>query len=109
MWINIDKPTKKVTLHEKHCSFVPTTDSKYKKINNMGRDGGWKEFKNREEALRFYGDNFPEFKRGFCYSCGTEEPPKNEVKLYYDDISEKELEELRKYDSNTPWSMRSKD
>jgi len=76
---------------------------------NRYRDGGWLKFINKEEALRFWEDYYSQFNRGYCYTCGTEDQkPKNEVQLC-SEISEKELKELKKYDSNTPWEMRDRD
>ncbi|MGD6967823.1 hypothetical protein ACQCVP_15465 [Rossellomorea vietnamensis] len=32
MWMNVDHPTKRITFHGDNCVFIPTTDSKYKKL-----------------------------------------------------------------------------
>lgn len=107
MWVNIDKPTKKVTLHEERCLYVPTEDSEYKKIGRFGRDGGWFKFKNREEILRFYEENFSDFERGYCFNCGSETRTSiNEPELFYNQISEKELQELRESTGNLPWDFK---
>lgn len=51
MWLNVDIPTKKVTIHEDDCSYIPKSDLKYKKLNGLLRDGGWLYFKNKEETV----------------------------------------------------------
>jgi hypothetical protein len=69
MWLNIDKPTKKVTLHGDTCTYIPTSDSKYKKLNGLLRDGGWLHFVNREQALIHQEENYSDYKSGHCSTC----------------------------------------
>lgn len=69
MWLNVDIPTKKVTIHEDDCRYIPKGDSKYKKLNGLLRDGGWLNYKNREEALLEYEHNYREYERGYCFTC----------------------------------------
>jgi hypothetical protein len=38
MWLDVDIPTKKVTIHEDDCSYIPKMDSKNKKLNGLLRD-----------------------------------------------------------------------
>jgi hypothetical protein len=69
MWLNIDIPTKKVTLHEDGCLYIPKVDSKFKKLNGLLRDGGWLPFKNKEESLIEYEHNYKGYERGYCFTC----------------------------------------
>jgi 7-cyano-7-deazaguanine synthase in queuosine biosynthesis len=69
MWMNVDYPTKKITFHLDDCIFIPTTGSKYKKVNGLLRDGGWLYFKDLQEAQSYYEDNYKQYKCGNCYSC----------------------------------------
>ncbi|MBP2242632.1 hypothetical protein J2Z40_003209 [Cytobacillus eiseniae] len=69
MWINVDHPTKKITFHLDDCIFIPTADSKYKKVNGLLRDGGWLYYKDLQEAQSYYEDNYKKYKFGSCNSC----------------------------------------
>ncbi|WP_102026205.1 hypothetical protein [Salirhabdus sp. Marseille-P4669] len=69
MWMNVDHPTKRITFHGDNCVFIATTDSKYKKVNGLLRDGGWLYFKDLQEAQSFYEENYKEYKRGSCNGC----------------------------------------
>jgi hypothetical protein len=71
MRLNVDRTIKKVTIHKDGCSYIPSEDSKYKKINGLIRDGGWLHFKNREEALFEYEHYYKEYERGYCFTCDT--------------------------------------
>ncbi|CAM3854775.1 hypothetical protein [Mesobacillus thioparans] len=103
MWLNVDKPTKKVTLHEDNCSFIPITGTKFKKLNGLARDGGWLHFKNREEALLECEHNYREYKRGYCFRCDAR---KESIKSVIDSnlhLSEDVLLELREERGDVSW------
>jgi hypothetical protein len=69
MWLNVDKPTKKATFHEDTCTYIPTRDSKYKKLNGFLRDGGWLHFDNKEKAIIHKKENYPDYVSGHCSTC----------------------------------------
>lgn len=55
--------------HLDNCIFIPITDSKYKKINGLFRDGGWLYFKDLQEAQSYYEDNYKQYSVVNCNSC----------------------------------------
>lgn len=78
VWLNIDKPTRKVTLHVAVCRYVRKRDeSEYKptapSIYKLHRDGGWVEFPftaDAEKGFAAYGEITEaelEFRR--CSTC----------------------------------------
>lgn len=69
MWLNIDKPTKKATFHEDCCTYIPTADSEFKKLNGVGQQGGWLQFQTLEKGWMFFQDNFPEYEHNHCHFC----------------------------------------
>ncbi|WP_251162450.1 hypothetical protein [Cytobacillus kochii] len=66
MWMNVDHPTKKITFHLDDCIYIPTADSKYKKVNGLLRDGGRLYYKFLQEAQSYYEENYKEYKFGRC-------------------------------------------
>ncbi|KAB7771057.1 hypothetical protein CKY51_03575 [Xanthomonas maliensis] len=42
MLLNLDKPTRRAVLHQESCRCVPVPiGTRYKRVEAMGRDGGW--------------------------------------------------------------------
>jgi hypothetical protein len=68
-WVNIDKPTKTITLHRPDCKYIPVKESIFKGIERELRDGGWFPFMSMDEAQQLYFDKHPEFKQKTCSSC----------------------------------------
>lgn len=66
MWISVDHPTKNITFHLDDCIFIPTADSKYKKVNGLLRDGGWLYYKGLQEAQSYYEENYKQYNSGSC-------------------------------------------
>lgn len=51
IWVNIDKPTKKITIHtDPNCIYIPKGETPYKGIERLKRDGGWLSFSTLSEA-----------------------------------------------------------
>jgi hypothetical protein len=58
IWVNVDKPTKKLTIHT-NLSCVYVLDKKetpYKGIEELKRDGGWISFNDEDEAQIYCND-----------------------------------------------------
>ena len=49
-WVNVDKPTKTCTIHRRECGHVLKSETPYKGIKRLKRDGGWFSFASAEEA-----------------------------------------------------------
>ncbi|MDC3417593.1 hypothetical protein [Aquibacillus salsiterrae] len=73
MWLNVDFPTKKLTLHENTCIFIPSKESKHKGIYGFLRDGGWLYFDTRYEALIETAHKHPGFACGSCMWCASKD------------------------------------
>lgn len=57
VWMNIDKPIKKCTIHS-NCSFLDKkSETNYKGILELKRDGGWLKFNSIHEAKVYHQDN----------------------------------------------------
>ena len=56
VWLNIDNPTKKCTLHsDPNCVYLKNKkETEYKGIGELKRHGGYLEFLNETEAREFY-------------------------------------------------------
>ncbi len=48
--VNVDKPTKKCTIHKEECRWVLRKETSYKGIGEIKRDGGWFGFASIGEA-----------------------------------------------------------
>lgn len=58
VWMNIDIPTKKCTIHS-DCVYVDKkSETKYKGILKLKRDGGWLKFKSKNDAKAYYEENY---------------------------------------------------
>lgn len=58
IWLNIDIPTKKCTIHSS-CGFSDNkSETNYKGILELKRDGGWLKFKSKEEAKEYQRRNY---------------------------------------------------
>jgi len=59
IWVNIDKPTKKCTIHNKDCTFAKNKEeTKLKGIGSLKRDGGWLSFKTEDAAENYCQENY---------------------------------------------------
>ncbi len=63
LWVNIDKPLKKFTIHEAlSCIYVAKIqESPYKGVECLKRDGGWMSFQSKAEAMHYYDENFNQY------------------------------------------------
>jgi len=71
-WMNIDKPTKTITIHSNTCKYVVKKETKYKGIERERRDGGWYLIDSTLESQQFYHYSYPHFDRKRCGSCQHE-------------------------------------
>ncbi|WP_147535466.1 hypothetical protein [Bacillus marasmi] len=61
VWINIDHPTKRFSLH-KVCIYTDKmSETPYKGVGTLKRDGGWLQVKNLQAAEDFYADYYPHY------------------------------------------------
>ncbi len=50
-WVNVDEPdNRKCTIHREECRYVLRSETPYKGIGRLKRDGGWFPFPSLEEA-----------------------------------------------------------
>jgi hypothetical protein len=63
VWLNVDKPTKKCTLHmNDSCTYLlKKSETPYKGIGNLKRDGGWLSFADPKLASLYHQSNLPEY------------------------------------------------
>jgi len=63
VWLNVDKPTKKCTLHtDSNCFYwQQKSETDYKGLGELKRDGGWLGFANAKQATLYYQSNYPEY------------------------------------------------
>lgn len=63
VWVNIDIPTKQYVIHAVHsCHYVSRqSESPYKGINELKRDGGWVSFDSKSNALSRHGKQFSDY------------------------------------------------
>ena len=63
-WLNIDLPLETCTYHGgQGCPYVfEKSETNLKGLEDIKRDGGWKEFPNYLAAWRFHNENFGRFK-----------------------------------------------
>jgi len=54
-WVNVDKPDNKTcTIHSEGCGHILKSETPYKGIGELKRDGGWFCFASLEEAENYY-------------------------------------------------------
>ena len=50
-WVNVDKPTKRCVIHREGCKYEQAkSETPFKGISKLKRDGGWVSFDSVEEA-----------------------------------------------------------
>jgi len=59
--INVDKPTKTVTIHKSDCDSLNKTKKE--------QDGYHQNFKNIEDAQKYIKEKYPEYKLNMCSKC----------------------------------------
>ncbi|MCT8140523.1 hypothetical protein H1D32_24325 [Anaerobacillus sp. CMMVII] len=60
-WVNVDIPTKMFTVHT-NCTYEnKKSETDYKGINRIKRDGGWLNFSSIKEIESFYSENYETF------------------------------------------------
>ena len=63
VWVNLDKPTKRCTIHSTDCRFVlKKQETRHKGLGKLKRDGGWLYFETVEEAEEFCNERYPDYK-----------------------------------------------
>ncbi len=69
LWMNVDKPTKRCTLHLSQCRFVKgKKETTYKGDGEIKRDGGWLSFQSLEGAVEHYESRYSNYDLINC-SC----------------------------------------
>ena len=68
IWLNVDKPTKKCTLHtDDCCSWVAKqTETPLKGWGRLKQDGGWLPFDDLTQAKEYCRSEYPNYKVGRC-------------------------------------------
>ncbi|NYE08982.1 hypothetical protein F4694_005839 [Bacillus niacini] len=67
IWINIDDPTKKFTLHHQ-CRFTENIkETPYKSVNTLKRDGGWLQVDSLRVAEKLYENSYSNY--SFANHC----------------------------------------
>jgi len=62
VWVNIDKPTKKCTIHFGNCTYVKNKkETKLKGIEELKSDGGWLSFDTIAKARHYCSSNFANY------------------------------------------------
>lgn len=55
IWLNIDKPTRRCTMHVESCPYTNTKhETPLKGIGELKRDGGWLKFASTSDAINLY-------------------------------------------------------
>ena len=64
VWLNVDKPTTKITLHtDNSCYYVQTKgETSLKGLGDLKIDGGWLSFSSKEDVRAYCQSNFPQYK-----------------------------------------------
>lgn len=61
VWVNIDHPTKRFSLH-KVCIYTETmAETPYKGVGVLKRDGGWLPLENKEAAEKLYKEKYSHY------------------------------------------------
>jgi len=69
-WLNVDKPTKQTIIHHAGCKWeVHKTETTYKGIGEILRDGGWLQFDSEREAVEHSTSNYPAYAIKHCLNC----------------------------------------
>ena len=68
-WLNVDYPTGLVKLHRSSCRHCTPGQGLYKKVNSVGKNGGWFSFRTPEEAKEYYENNESEMIWQPCKVC----------------------------------------
>jgi len=51
VWVNVDIPTKKCVIHTEQCNYAKRkTETRFKGIEELKRDGGWFSFPSLHQA-----------------------------------------------------------
>ena len=61
LWLNVDKPDRKCTLHEADCRKRLTAETELKGIGELKKDGGWFSFENVEAAKTYSETEWPTY------------------------------------------------
>lgn len=58
-WLNVDKPTKKCTMHVEGCIFeLEKRETPLKGIGRIKRDGGWFSFSSLQEIKNYFDEEW---------------------------------------------------
>lgn len=68
-WLNVDFPTGLVKLHRSSCRHCTPGQGLYKKVNKIGKNGGWFSFSTPEDAKQYYDEKESEMIWQPCKVC----------------------------------------
>jgi hypothetical protein len=68
-WLNVDYPTGLIKLHRSSCRHCTPGQGLFKKVNKIGKNGGWFSFSTPADAKRFYEENESEMIWQPCKVC----------------------------------------
>ncbi|TFB22870.1 hypothetical protein E3U55_06425 [Filobacillus milosensis] len=61
VWVNIDLPTKRYTVHRECIYTNKMCETPYKGVGKLKRDGGWIRFRNAEAAKKRLQEEYGQF------------------------------------------------
>ncbi|GEL77833.1 hypothetical protein [Tenuibacillus multivorans] len=61
VWVNIDVPTQRFTLHRECMHTNRMCETPYKGIGKLKRDGGWIRFRNIDVAVKRQEEDYNQF------------------------------------------------
>jgi hypothetical protein len=68
-WVNIDFPFRSYRLHREDCRHCNPTETTWKGIEELKRDGGWLKFSNKKEARDYWKLHHSNFNWEPCKVC----------------------------------------
>ena len=68
-WVNVDFPTSSYRLHRVDCRYCTPSETPFKGVKKLKRDGGWLEFSSKVEARNHWKINHANLKWDPCKVC----------------------------------------
>ena len=69
IFMNVDFPEKKCTVHKKACAFILSTETANKGIGRNLIDGGWYHYPTLADAEDVYKEKYADLKFKKCGKC----------------------------------------
>jgi hypothetical protein len=70
VWVNIDHPTKRFSLHRVCIFNEKMAETPFKGVGTLKRDGGWILLENMDAAVNLYVEDYPEYEFDYHYLAG---------------------------------------